>query len=212
MAILTVFLYAMVVVLALLLIGIVLIQPAKSGGMGAAFGGIGESVFGAKAGSHLTKATVIMTSLFFAMALALAALIGRGCDKEDNKILKKAKAQNAPAATVPAPKKTDASEKKDVPAVKKAVAPAVKKTAPAAKTPAKKDAPAVKKSAPVAKKAVQTVKKAEAPVAKKAAPAAKTPAKAPAKKDAPAASTSAPAAKKVEPAKAKAVDTQAPAK
>jgi preprotein translocase subunit SecG len=78
MSILIVFLYSMVVVLSLLLIGLVLIQPAKSGGMGAAFGGIGESVFGAKAGSHLTKATVVMTTLFFVLALVLAALIGRG--------------------------------------------------------------------------------------------------------------------------------------
>ena len=78
MSILIVFLYALVVVLSLLLIGIVLIQPAKSGGMGAAFGGIGESVFGAKAGSHLTKATVVMTALFFVLTLALAALIGHG--------------------------------------------------------------------------------------------------------------------------------------
>ena len=141
MAILTVFLYALVVVLALLLIGIVLIQPAKSGGMGAAFGGIGESVFGAKAGSHLTKATVIMTSLFFAMALALAALIGRGCDKEENKILKKAKTQDAPA---PAVKKT---------APKKAEAPAVKKTTAA---PKKTEAPAAKKTEPVKAKNTQT--------------------------------------------------------
>ncbi len=78
MSILVVFLYALVVVVSLLLIGIVLIQPAKSGGMGAAFGGIGESVFGAKAGSHLTKATVVMTALFFILTLALAALIGHG--------------------------------------------------------------------------------------------------------------------------------------
>ena len=78
MSILVVFLYALVVVLSLLLIGIVLIQPAKSGGMGAAFGGIGESVFGGKAGSHLTKATVVMTALFFVLTLALAALIGHG--------------------------------------------------------------------------------------------------------------------------------------
>ena len=82
MSILVVFLYALVVVLSLLLIGIVLIQPAKSGGMGAAFGGIGESVFGAKAGSHLTKATVVMTALFFAITLILAALIGHGVKLE----------------------------------------------------------------------------------------------------------------------------------
>ena len=78
MPLLIVFLYVMVVVVSLLLIGIILIQPAKSGGMGAAFGGIGESVFGAKAGSHLTRATVIMTAVFFVVALILAALIGHG--------------------------------------------------------------------------------------------------------------------------------------
>ena len=78
MPVLIVFLYVMIVVVSLLLIGIILIQPAKSGGMGAAFGGIGESVFGGKAGSHLTKATVVMTALFFVLTLALAALIGHG--------------------------------------------------------------------------------------------------------------------------------------
>ena len=75
---LLVFLYSLVVVVSLLLIGIILIQPAKSGGMGAAFGGVGESVFGGKAGSHLTKATVWMTALFFVLCLALAVLIGHG--------------------------------------------------------------------------------------------------------------------------------------
>ena len=78
MAGLTVFLYVLVVLAAVLLIGLILIQPAKSGGMGAAFGGIGESVFGGKAGSHLTKATVYLTAIFFIIALALAALIGHG--------------------------------------------------------------------------------------------------------------------------------------
>ena len=78
MAGLTVFLYVLVVLAAVLLIGLILIQPAKSGGMGAAFGGIGESVFGGKAGSHLTKAPVWLTAIFFIIALALAALIGHG--------------------------------------------------------------------------------------------------------------------------------------
>ena len=78
MSTLTVFLYALVVVVSLLLIGIILIQPSKSGGMGAAFGGVGESVFGGQAGSHLTRATVIMTAVFFVVALILAALIGHG--------------------------------------------------------------------------------------------------------------------------------------
>ena len=78
MAGLTVFLYVLVVLAAVLLIGLILIQPAKSGGLGAAFGGVGESVFGGKAGSHLTKATVYLTAIFFIIALVLAALIGHG--------------------------------------------------------------------------------------------------------------------------------------
>ncbi len=84
MSVLTVILYALVVAVALLLIGLILIQPSKSGGMGAAFGGVGESVFGAQAGSHLTKATVIMTALFFLVSLFLAALIGHGIAQDDS--------------------------------------------------------------------------------------------------------------------------------
>lgn len=73
---LTVFLYVMIFIVALLLITLIMIQPSKSGGMGAAFGGIGESVFGGKAGSHLTKGTVVFTAVFFLIALILAAVIG----------------------------------------------------------------------------------------------------------------------------------------
>ena len=78
MSVLIVFLYALVVVVSLLLIGLILIQPSKSGGMGAAFGGIGESMFGGKAGSHLTKATVWLTAVFMVLARLLAVLIGHG--------------------------------------------------------------------------------------------------------------------------------------
>ena len=84
MSVLIVFLYALVVVVSLLLIGLILIQPSKSGGMGAAFGGIGESMFGGKAGSHLTKATVWLTAVFMILALALAVLIGHGFRMESS--------------------------------------------------------------------------------------------------------------------------------
>ncbi len=107
MSILIVLLYALVVVVALLLVGLILIQPAKSGGMGAAFGGIGESVFGGKAGSHLTKATVVLTTLFFLLILILGALIGHGVrfGKEDgvSKELEAVQIEAAPAEqSVPA--------------------------------------------------------------------------------------------------------------
>lgn len=112
MSVIVVFLYTFVVVVSLLLIGLVLIQPAKSGGMGAAFGGIGESVFGGKAGSHLTKATVVMTVLFFVLTLTLAALIGRGgstaklaIPKDDAPKTGQTMTPTAPTADVtPAPK------------------------------------------------------------------------------------------------------------
>lgn len=146
---LTVFLYVLVVIAAVLLIGLILLQPAKSGGMGAAFGGVGESVFGGKAGSHLTKATVYLTAIFFIIALALAALIGRGvrisgaADSTVDNYLTEKPAAAAPAAKAPA--------KKAAPAAK---AP-VKKAAPAAKAPVKKAAPAAKAPAAPAKKATK---------------------------------------------------------
>lgn len=77
MAVLIVVLYTVVVIIALLLIGIILIQPSKSGGFGGSFGGVGESVFGAHAGSHLTKITVVLISLFLFFTLLLATITGR---------------------------------------------------------------------------------------------------------------------------------------
>ncbi len=70
-------LYTTVIVIALLLIGLILIQQSKGGGFGSAFSGLSESVFGARAGSHLTKLTVILTSLFFFLTLILAVVTGR---------------------------------------------------------------------------------------------------------------------------------------
>ena len=95
-----------------------------------AFGGVGESVFGGKAGSHLTKATVYLTAIFFIIALALAALIGRGVritgdaeSKVDSFLEEKA----APAKEAAAPaKKAEAPAKEAAAPAKKAVEPAKK--------------------------------------------------------------------------------------
>jgi preprotein translocase subunit SecG len=76
MGVVTVVLYTLVIIVALLLIGLVLIQQSKGGGFGGAFGGVGESVFGAHAGSHLTKLTVILTTSFFVLTLLLAVIVG----------------------------------------------------------------------------------------------------------------------------------------
>lgn len=124
MSVLIVFLYALVVVISLLLIGLILIQPSKSGGMGAAFGGIGESMFGGKAGSHLTKATVWLTAIFMVLSLLLAVLIGHGFRMGGTasgveRELAAEKAVPAEAKASPAVTKAAPAETKAAPAEKK---------------------------------------------------------------------------------------------
>ena len=101
MSALLIFIYALVVLVSLLLIGLILIQPSKSGGMGAAFGGIGESVFGGKTGSHLTRATVWMTAIFLVLTLLLAILIGHGVKGEEGTTLSEMETVS-PAVEAPA--------------------------------------------------------------------------------------------------------------
>ena len=61
------------VVSSILLIGIILIQKSKSEGLGgSAFGGAAETLFGARAGNILTKATITLTVIFMANTLALS--------------------------------------------------------------------------------------------------------------------------------------------
>lgn len=81
MNILTGFLIAVEVIVSVLLILIVLVQPSKSGGGlgGAAFGGggMGEQLFGARAGNVLTKGTVLFAVIFLVNTLALALVYSR---------------------------------------------------------------------------------------------------------------------------------------
>ena len=77
MSILATILNTLVVLLAILLIALILVQPSKSGGgFGSAFGGLGESVFGEQAMSHLSKLTVWCISIFFILTLASAIVAG----------------------------------------------------------------------------------------------------------------------------------------
>lgn len=62
----------------LLLIGLILLQKSKSEGLGLAFGaGAGESLFGARAGNVLSKATVVLGITFMASALVLGVLFAQ---------------------------------------------------------------------------------------------------------------------------------------
>lgn len=69
------------VIVSLLLILIILVQPSKSGGGlgGAAFGGggMGEQLFGARAGNVLTRGTILFSVIFLVNTLALAMLYSK---------------------------------------------------------------------------------------------------------------------------------------
>lgn len=98
MTFLAVILYAAIILVAILLIALILVQQSKGGGFGGAFGGLGESILGAQAGSHLTKLTVILSSIFFVLVLAVAVLIAHGgasksSDSAVNELLQKAAAE-----------------------------------------------------------------------------------------------------------------------
>lgn len=71
MASLMIIVSIIIAIVSALLIGIILIQQSKGGGFGIAFGGIGESVFGAHAASHLIKITVTLMIIFGIAVLAM---------------------------------------------------------------------------------------------------------------------------------------------
>lgn len=107
------------VVCCLLLIGVILLQKSKGEGLGLAFGaGMGESLFGSRAGNVLTRATVVLSIVFLLNTLALALLFsGRGfAGGEDSLIAEPPDSDPRPAAvpqpmepapSVPAPAEDD---------------------------------------------------------------------------------------------------------
>lgn len=93
-SILNVIVYALIVLIAIVLVVLILVQPSKDGGLGSAFGGLGENVFGAHAMDHLSKVTVWLISAFFVLALALTVL-NRYEQKDDSVMAKTAVAAAA---------------------------------------------------------------------------------------------------------------------
>jgi len=62
----------------LMLIGLILLQKSKNEGLGLAFGaGVGESLFGARAGNVLSRATVVLGIFFMANTLLLGILFAK---------------------------------------------------------------------------------------------------------------------------------------
>ena len=76
-------LLAVHLVLAIMLIGIILLQQGKGATAGAAFGsGASATVFGARgSASFLTRATAVLAVLFLSNSLFLAYLYGQSLDR-----------------------------------------------------------------------------------------------------------------------------------
>ena len=145
MAFITGLLLTVQVLTCVFLILIVLMQPSKAdGGLGAAFGGgATDTLFGARTGNVLTKATVWSACIIFVTSLLLAILIAH--QKTSSPVLDKI-AATPPAAAEKA--STPASTKKETP---KLGEPAPAKEAAKSTTPSTPVAPA--KSAPAEKPA-----------------------------------------------------------
>jgi preprotein translocase subunit SecG len=97
------FILAVHIVLALMIIGLVLLQRGKGAEAGAGFGsGASGTVFGARGTATLfSKLTAVFAALFFATSLTLAYL-GTRSISEPTSVLERA-AQTAPVPAAPAP-------------------------------------------------------------------------------------------------------------
>lgn len=107
------------VLVALVIIGLVMIQRGRGADAGAGFGGSSNTFFGARgAATFLSKSTAIAAALFFSTSLALAYL----SDQKDNKpadIMDAAEAPKGPSDLPPADKSagpSDVPQPADVPA------------------------------------------------------------------------------------------------
>jgi len=114
-----VFLIVLHVLACLILIGVILLQAGKGGGLSAEFGGGGggfQSIFGTKTSAFLTRATGVCAVIFLTTSLTLAlASAKRGESLVVREVIKEEKAQatnpvseqkQSPPTTAPAAKDT----------------------------------------------------------------------------------------------------------
>ena len=141
----------------MVLVGVVLLQQGKGGGMGAAFGGATTQVFGGRgAGNILTRATAICAAVFMLTSVSLAYLSSSGdralkakvaqeAGRKKDKGELKERSTDAPATTdsAPAPTTTETpTPEENAPApTTTETAPGTTDTAPAP-APAPEDTPA----------------------------------------------------------------------
>lgn len=81
------------VIIAVLLVGLVLLQNDGGNGAGGLFGGSSASVFGSRSGTVLSKATYILGILFFVLCFVLA-LMNKPDKSEDAGVIEAAGEEN----------------------------------------------------------------------------------------------------------------------
>lgn len=87
---------------AFLLVVVILAQKSKDQGLGMAFGsGMGESLFGSRAGNVLTRMTVTLAAVFMATTIFLGILFARGTSGTGS-VMDKAESQMPAAPVAPA--------------------------------------------------------------------------------------------------------------
>jgi preprotein translocase subunit SecG len=92
------------VIVCILLILVVLMQRPKNEGLGAAFGsGVTENIFGAQTATVLTKATVYLGCIFFAVTLLLTLLTARQSVARRVGLLEGEVRKSSPGAVAPSP-------------------------------------------------------------------------------------------------------------
>ena len=147
------------VLCSLLLVGIILLQRTKSQGLGLAFGsGMGETLFGSRAGNVLSKMTIALAVVFLVDTSLLAVLFAGGKaqilgGRTNRPLMSRQAAPNlpgAPSRTAPAaapmsgaaaiPETPEVSDETAAPVSLPAATPA-----PAAPQPAPAPAPATEK-------------------------------------------------------------------
>jgi len=141
---------------AFLLVVVILAQKSKDQGLGMAFGsGMGESLFGSRAGNVLTRMTITLASVFMLTTIALGILFAKGKTGGTGSIMEKADRQPvapaaAPVAAAPSAAPTMPAETPSAPMALQmgeggelapAEAPSVEE-APAAEPTAEESAPA----------------------------------------------------------------------
>lgn len=89
------FIFVIHIIVCILLIGIILVQAGRGGGLVDAFSGV-ESMFGTKTNTFLTRTTTVLSIVFFITCLSLALLSAR----QSRSLLKDIKAPKAGPAEV----------------------------------------------------------------------------------------------------------------